>query len=55
MQPICQNFPGVHQETFASLGEACQGANALYVTRVQRERFESAEAYERVKVSVFRR
>jgi aspartate carbamoyltransferase len=45
---------GVKHETFADLKEACEGAQVLYVTRVQRERFESEEAYETVKVRVGR-
>ena len=28
-----------------------KGTNAIYVTRVQKERFETPEAYEAVKVS----
>jgi aspartate carbamoyltransferase len=41
---------GVKHETFEDLKEACNGAQVLYVTRVQKERFESEEAYENVKV-----
>lgn len=48
-QDSCKQ-PGVNQAEFSSLEEACQGADVLYVTRVQRERFESEEAYEKVKV-----
>ena len=43
-------FDHVKQEIVTDLREACQQANVLYVTRVQRERFESDEAYQAVKV-----
>jgi aspartate carbamoyltransferase len=49
----CDSFPNhVFQETHIDLKTACEGANVLYVTRIQGERFESADAYERVKVSL---
>ena len=32
--------------------EAVKGANVLYVTRVQKERFDTEEDYEKVKVSL---
>jgi aspartate carbamoyltransferase len=41
---------GVKYELFEDASEACNGAQVLYVTRVQRERFESEEAYEKVQV-----
>ena len=41
---------GVKHETLTDLKTACLGAQVLYVTRIQRERFESEEAYESVKV-----
>ncbi|KAL9188443.1 hypothetical protein ACHAXT_006821 [Thalassiosira profunda] len=43
------NFPNAKQEEYTEMKEAVQGANVLYVTRVQKERFESADAYEKVK------
>mmetsp|Transcript_12913 Transcript_12913/g.27483 ORF Transcript_12913/g.27483 Transcript_12913/m.27483 type:complete len:357 (-) Transcript_12913:90-1160(-) len=42
----CSN---VKQEEFTDMKEAVQGANVLYVTRVQKERFENAADYEKVK------
>lgn len=44
-------YANTSQETFSDLTQAIQGANVLYVTRVQRERFESEEAYNGVKGS----
>mmetsp|Transcript_20516 Transcript_20516/g.41807 ORF Transcript_20516/g.41807 Transcript_20516/m.41807 type:complete len:117 (-) Transcript_20516:3030-3380(-) len=42
----------VTQETYDTLGkDALDGADVLYVTRVQRERFEDPAAYEKVKGS----
>ncbi len=41
----------VKQEEYSDMSEAVKGANVLYVTRVQKERFETAEDYEKVKVS----
>ena len=52
----------IRQEEFASSGgnddgkdllSAMKDANVMYVTRVQKERFETPEAYEAVKVSTF--
>lgn len=45
------NFPNAKQEEYTDMKEAVQGAHVLYVTRVQKERFENAEDYEKVKVS----
>jgi len=45
------NDHGVKHESFTDLKTACSGAQVLYVTRVQKERFESVDAYERVKGS----
>jgi carbamoyl-phosphate synthase/aspartate carbamoyltransferase/dihydroorotase len=45
------NEHGVKHESYSDLKAACFGAQVLYVTRVQKERFESEEAYESVKVS----
>jgi len=42
----------VTQETYDTLGkDALDGADVLYVTRVQRERFEDPSEYEKVKGS----
>ena len=49
VKQYCEKL-GVKHETFTDLKTACEGANVLYVTRIQRERFESEEAYEAVKV-----
>lgn len=49
-QDYVAKFDHVKQETVEDLREACQQANVLYVTRVQRERFESEQAYQAVKV-----
>ncbi|GAX13990.1 aspartate carbamoyltransferase catalytic subunit [Fistulifera solaris] len=51
IQEYVAQFDHVLQETVTDLREACQQANILYVTRVQRERFESDEAYQAVKGS----
>jgi aspartate carbamoyltransferase catalytic subunit len=40
------------QETYTSLTEAVQNAHVLYVTRIQRERFDSDAAYNAVKVGI---
>lgn len=40
----------IEQESFSRMEDVLQGANVLYVTRVQRERFETFEAYEILKV-----
>lgn len=39
---------GIHQEEFSSLTDALPDTDVLYVTRIQRERFESQEEYEKV-------
>eukprot|EP00573_Skeletonema_grethae_P002795 CAMPEP_0201689396 /NCGR_PEP_ID=MMETSP0578-20130828/3000_1 /ASSEMBLY_ACC=CAM_ASM_000663 /TAXON_ID=267565 /ORGANISM="Skeletonema grethea, Strain CCMP 1804" /LENGTH=348 /DNA_ID=CAMNT_0048174029 /DNA_START=24 /DNA_END=1070 /DNA_ORIENTATION=+ len=39
----------VKQEEYSDIFEAVKGANVLYVTRVQKERFETPEDYEKVK------
>ena len=43
-------YPNVKQEEYTEINEAVKGAKVLYVTRVQKERFEHAEDYEKVKV-----
>lgn len=50
IQDYVAQFNYVKQETLTDLRQACQSANVLYVTRVQRERFESDQAYQAVKV-----
>lgn len=42
-------FPNAKQEEYSDMRKAVQGANVLYVTRVQKERFEDLIEYERVK------
>ena len=42
---------GVRTEICEDLAKACDGAQVLYVTRIQKERFESEEAYKSVKGS----
>lgn len=51
IQQYVADYSSITQETFSDLNQAIQGANVLYVTRVQRERFESQEAYEKLKGS----
>jgi len=46
----CKSY-GVGTEICDDLTEACKGAQVLYVTRIQKERFETEEAYESVKGS----
>jgi len=46
----CKNN-GVNYETFEDVIEACRDAQVLYVTRIQKERFETDEAYKTVKGS----
>lgn len=50
-----EKFPNVKQEEYTDMREAVKDANVLYVTRVQKERFENAEDYENVKVGVYER
>lgn len=52
VKEYCAGYDGVKQEESNDLTEAVKGADVLYVTRVQKERFESVEAYEEVKVSL---
>jgi carbamoyl-phosphate synthase/aspartate carbamoyltransferase/dihydroorotase len=46
----CKSY-GVGTEICDDLTEACKGVQVLYVTRIQKERFETEEAYESVKGS----
>ena len=45
----------IKQEIFADVDAALDGADVLYVTRIQKERFENEDDYEAVKVSRKRR
>jgi aspartate carbamoyltransferase catalytic subunit len=49
IQQYCSQHENVQQETVRHLREAFDGADVLYVTRIQRERFESTEEYEKVR------
>jgi aspartate carbamoyltransferase catalytic subunit len=51
VQEYVSGFADASQETYLDLKQALQGANVLYVTRVQRERFENEEEYDKVKGS----
>lgn len=44
-----EKCPNAKQEEYTEMREAVHGANVLYVTRVQKERFECVEDYEKVK------
>lgn len=44
-----ENFPNAKQEQYTDMREAVKGANVLYVTRVQKERFTDIEDFESVK------
>lgn len=46
----CPDGAQVHQELYTDLHKACDGADVLYVTRIQKERFDYPEEYEKVKV-----
>lgn len=46
-----KKVPNVKQENCSSLLDACVGADVVYVTRVQKERFATDEEYESVKGS----
>ena len=50
VRDFVSKFENVQQETYTDLHLASVDAHVLYVTRVQRERFGSDEAYEKVKV-----
>jgi aspartate carbamoyltransferase len=49
VREFCAQYDNVTQETHVDPKEACKGAHVLYVTRIQRERFESDESYAKVK------
>ena len=42
-------FSNAKQEEYSDMREAVKGSNVLYVTRVQKERFEDLNEYETVK------
>lgn len=50
IQDYVASCSGVTQETVSDLTDAVKGADVLYVTRVQKERFDTVEEYEAVKV-----
>ena len=54
VQDYVSEFDNVKQEEYTDMKEAVKGANVLYVTRVQKERFDTEEDYEKVKVSLER-
>ncbi|EED91548.1 aspartate carbamoyltransferase, partial [Thalassiosira pseudonana CCMP1335] len=49
VQEYVSGCDNVKQEEYTDMAEAVKGANVLYVTRVQKERFEKEEDYEKVK------
>ena len=49
VQTYVNQFAVVKQETFEDLTDAIQNASVLYVTRLQKERFDNTEDYERLK------
>jgi aspartate carbamoyltransferase catalytic subunit len=54
VQEYVADFPNVRQESLSDLnGATTQGANVLYVTRVQQERFDRPQDYDKVKVSEY--
>ena len=55
IKEFVEKVPNVKQETCDSLMDACGDADVLYVTRVQKERFETEAEYESLKVSLLER
>ena len=53
VKEYCNNYEMITQEEVEDIKEAVRGAHVLYVTRVQKERFEKVEDYEEVKVRVY--
>jgi aspartate carbamoyltransferase catalytic subunit len=51
VQDFVATYGSVTQEIVPDLNDAIKDADVLYVTRIQRERFESDEAYDKVKGS----
>lgn len=51
IKEFVEKVPNVKQETCDNLVDASRDADVLYVTRVQKERFETEAEYESVKVS----
>lgn len=50
VKEYCNNYEMIQQEEVEDLKEAVKDAHVLYVTRVQKERFENDDDYEAVKV-----
>lgn len=48
---FCTNI--IYQETFSTMEEALPQTDVLYMTRIQRERFPSQEAYDEVSYLYF--
>lgn len=53
LEEFVSKYEGVEQHPYQDIKKAILNASVLYVTRVQRERFESESAYEAVKVRRF--
>ena len=51
VQDYVATYPSVRQQAVDSLTDSVKMADVLYVTRIQRERFDTQEAYEQVKGS----
>jgi carbamoyl-phosphate synthase/aspartate carbamoyltransferase/dihydroorotase len=51
IQDYVSEYSNVTQQSCFDIQEAIEGANVLYVTRVQRERFDNQDAYNEVKGS----
>jgi aspartate carbamoyltransferase catalytic subunit len=51
IQQYVSKYSNASQETVSDLKQAIDGANALYVTRVQQERFQDEKVYSAVKGS----
>lgn len=49
LKDYIEKFPNAKQEEYTDMREAVNGADVLYVTRVQKERFMNVEDYESVK------
>ena len=47
-----ETFPNAKQEEYTDMKEAVQGANVLYVTRVQKESFETEKDYDKRNLNV---
>jgi aspartate carbamoyltransferase len=51
VQDFVATYPSVQQQVITNLSDAIKTADVLYVTRIQRERFDTEEAYEQVQGS----